>query len=148
MNVQRHVPAMYHQIADVLRGEIDRGTHPAGQPLPTERELCEQYSVSLTTIRRALAILREEGLITTRRGAPSAVRECPARRTVVMGRGSKLTCRMPTTTERFAMGIDRGVPLVEVRDRLGHVEVFLADQVEVLSPEGLASATTRVMDFA
>ncbi|MEV4141114.1 winged helix-turn-helix domain-containing protein [Dactylosporangium sp. NPDC049742] len=148
MNVQRHVPAMYHQIADLLRDAITRGIHPSGQPLPTERELCDQYDVSLTTIRRALAILREEGLVTSRRGAASIVRERPARRIVVMGRGSRLTCRMPTTTERFTLGIDRGVPLVEVRDRLGQVEVFLADQVEVLSPEGLATATTKVMDVA
>lgn len=139
---------MYHQIADYLRQEINGGRYGAGQPLPSERELCERYTVSLTTVRRAVAILREEGLVTTRRGAASTVRERPARRTVVMGRGSKLTCRMPTTTERFAMGIDRGVPLVEVRDKLGQVEVFLADQVEVLSPEGLASATTRFMDVA
>ncbi|MFC4042546.1 GntR family transcriptional regulator [Dactylosporangium siamense] len=148
MNVQRHVPAVYHQIADLLRAEVTRGTYPAGEPLPSERELRERYTVSLTTIRRAVAILREEGLITSRRGAPSTVRERPARSTVVMGRGSKLTCRMPTTTERFAMGIDRGVPLVEVRDKSGRVEVFLADRVEVLNPEGLASAATRVMDVA
>ncbi|MFC5004029.1 GntR family transcriptional regulator [Dactylosporangium cerinum] len=148
MNVQRHVPAVYHQIADLLREEVIRGVYPAGEPLPSERELRERYTVSLTTIRRAVAILREEGLITSRRGAPSTVRERPTRSTVVMGRGSKLTCRMPTTTERFAMGIDRGVPLVEVRDRSGRVEVFLADRVEVLNPEGLASAATKVMDVA
>jgi GntR family transcriptional regulator len=148
VNVQRHVPAVYHQIADFLRDEVNRGTYPAGNPLPSERELCERYTVSLTTVRRAVAILREEGLVTSRRGAPSTVRERPARSTVVMGRGSKLTCRMPTTTERFALGIDRGVPLVEVRDKSGRVEVFLADRVEVLNPEGLAGSATKVMDVA
>jgi DNA-binding transcriptional regulator YhcF (GntR family) len=148
VNVQRHVPAVYHQIADLLREEVTRGVYPAGEPLPSERELRERYTVSLTTIRRAVAILREEGLITSRRGAPSTVRERPDRSTVVMGRGSKLTCRMPTTTERFAMGIERGVPLVEVRDKSGRIEVFLADRVEVLNPEGLASAATKVMDVA
>jgi GntR family transcriptional regulator len=139
---------MYHQIADSLREQITRGEHPAGHPLPSERELRDQYAVSLTTVRRAVAILREEGLVASRRGAVSLVRERPTRRTVVMGRGSRLTCRMPTTAERFELGIDRGVPLVEVRDKLGHVEVFLADRVEVISPEGLASASTRVMDVA
>ncbi|UWZ51625.1 GntR family transcriptional regulator [Dactylosporangium aurantiacum] len=148
VNVQRHVPAVYHQIADFLRAEIVRGTYPAGQPMPSERELCERYTVSLTTVRRAVNILREEGLVTSRRGAPSTVRERPIRSTVVMGRGSKLTCRMPTTTERFAMNIERGVPLVEVRDKSGRVEVFLADRVEILNPEGLAGAATRIMDVA
>jgi GntR family transcriptional regulator len=148
VNVQRHVSAVYHQIADILRDDIVRGTYPAGHPLPSERELCDRYAVSLTTIRRAVGILREEGLITSRRGAPSTVRERPARSTVVMGRGSRLTCRMPTTTERFALGIERGVPLVEVRDRSGRVEVFLADRVEVLNPEGLAGAATKIMDVA
>lgn len=148
VNVQRHVPAMYHQIADLLREEVERGLYPAGECLPSERELCERYTVSLTTVRRAVAILREEGLVTSRRGAASTVRERPDRQTVVMGRGSKLTCRMPTTTERFAMGIDRGVPLVEIRDKLGHTEVFLADQVEILNPEGFAGAVTKVMDVA
>jgi hypothetical protein len=46
------------------------------------------------------------------------------------------------------MGIERGVPLVEVRDKSGRIEVFLADRVEVLNPEGLASAATKVMDVA
>src|SRR4051794_17972100 len=43
----------------------------AGAALPTENELARQYRVSRTTIRKALAILVEKGLV--RRNGPELV---------------------------------------------------------------------------
>ena len=40
------------------------------------------------------------------------------------------------------------LPNARHRDKSGRVEVFLADRVEVLNPEGLAGAATRIMDVA
>ena len=36
--------------------------------LPGERELAEQYAVAYTTIRRAMEVLRDRGVIVTRQG--------------------------------------------------------------------------------
>ena len=46
---------LHRQLFLVLRDEIARGAIPAGDPLPTEPVLCEQFGVSRITVRRALA---------------------------------------------------------------------------------------------
>jgi GntR family transcriptional regulator len=59
---------MYVQIADALRDRIHSGEFERGQVLPTEIELGHAYGSSRLTIRRSLAILRDEGLLQSRRG--------------------------------------------------------------------------------
>jgi len=58
----------YHQIADVLRGRLGAGEFPAGKILPSEAELGASYSASRVTIRKALEVLRGEGLVAARQG--------------------------------------------------------------------------------
>src|ERR1700749_4309341 len=63
------------QLADVLRAEIQEGTRGPGSQLPTESELQHEYGVSRTTIRAALSTLAAEGLVVTRKGFGSYVRD-------------------------------------------------------------------------
>jgi GntR family transcriptional regulator len=56
----------YQQIADDLRTRV--ATVAAGQVLPSESELSAEFRVSRVTIRRALEILRDEGLVDARQG--------------------------------------------------------------------------------
>lgn len=65
----------YDQIAADLRGRIVRGELTAGDALPSERELTEQWNVARATVVRALDVLRQEDLIETRQGTGSIVRE-------------------------------------------------------------------------
>lgn len=67
----------YLLIAAELRQRIDSGDLRPGDQLPTLPKLCEEFSVSETTIRNALALLRSEGLIETRARAGTRVRERP-----------------------------------------------------------------------
>ena len=55
----------YRQIADILRRRIASGQYPPDTRIPTESELIEAFEVARTTARRAIAVLREEGLIYT-----------------------------------------------------------------------------------
>ena len=56
----------YQEIADDLR---ERALHePAGSVLPSEAEMSTEYGASRVTIRRALELVREEGLIAARQG--------------------------------------------------------------------------------
>jgi GntR family transcriptional regulator len=64
---------LYRQLADHLRDEIRTGRFGVGAPLPTELELCRAHEVSRHTVRDALRVLREEGLIARRRGAGTTV---------------------------------------------------------------------------
>jgi DNA-binding GntR family transcriptional regulator len=67
----------YRKIADKLRDRIQSGALGPGAALPTEMELCEQEGISRHTAREALRLLRDEGLITRKRGAGTIVAETP-----------------------------------------------------------------------
>ncbi len=58
---------MYQQIADTLREKIVDGVLAPDAKLPTEAELREQYDVSRETVRKALALLVNEGLVVSAR---------------------------------------------------------------------------------
>lgn len=70
----------YRQVADRLRAPIESGEWPAGHRLPSESQLMEQFSVSRVTVRLAINALRGEGLIVTRQGRGSFVRDRAASR--------------------------------------------------------------------
>jgi GntR family transcriptional regulator len=70
----------YQYVADALRRRIIGGELGPGQQLPPERELCDQYSASRITIRRALQILADEMLIERRQGSGTFVSPTPTRK--------------------------------------------------------------------
>lgn len=53
----------YHQIADALRSRVSSGELATGEVLPSESALGQEFGVSRTTVRRALAELEAERLI-------------------------------------------------------------------------------------
>ncbi|MFJ4781846.1 GntR family transcriptional regulator [Streptomyces sp. NPDC088794] len=65
--------AMYRKVAADLGREIGDGRYDSGGRLPTEGELAERYGVSRGTVRQAMALLRTEGLIASRRGTRRVV---------------------------------------------------------------------------
>jgi GntR family transcriptional regulator len=56
--------APYRQLASILRKRIADGTLPTGTRI-TESDITEEFEVARNTARRALAILRDEGLVYT-----------------------------------------------------------------------------------
>lgn len=71
--------ARYLQIAADLRSRISDGTWPVGTRLPTLRQLQDEYpDVGTSTIRAAVQVLVDEGVVDTRRGVGSFVSELPA----------------------------------------------------------------------
>jgi DNA-binding GntR family transcriptional regulator len=56
----------YLQVADDLERRINDGDIEV--KLPSERDLAEDYGVAYTTVRRAMEVLRDRGLIITRHG--------------------------------------------------------------------------------
>ena len=61
-------PASHELVVDQIRRAIGTGRYLPGERLPAERELARQLGVSRTTVREALKILQDEGLIEIRRG--------------------------------------------------------------------------------
>lgn len=56
---------VYVLMADHIEARIRAGELPAGSRLPAERDLVDEYGVSIGTVRRATAELRRRGLVTT-----------------------------------------------------------------------------------
>jgi DNA-binding GntR family transcriptional regulator len=55
----------YRQIAAILRRRIVAGEYPPDTRIPTESELVEAFEVARTTVRRAVEVLRDDGLVYT-----------------------------------------------------------------------------------
>ena len=69
------------RVADDLRADIASGRIPEGGKLPVVRELAERYGVARATVERAISELANEGLVVTRQGSGTYVREShPIRR--------------------------------------------------------------------
>ena len=74
----------YREIADGLRARVGAHEFVAGGLLPSEAELSADYGVSRVTVRRALEVLRDEGLLDARQGFGWFVAASPVRQ--VLGR--------------------------------------------------------------
>ncbi len=53
----------YYQLANILREHITEGKYATNQPIPSERQLEELYSVSRPTIRQAIDLLIRQGFL-------------------------------------------------------------------------------------
>lgn len=66
------VPA-YIRIHDAVKKQIDDGFWEIGQRLPSERDLADDYEVSRMTLRQAITLLVEEGILERRVGSGTYV---------------------------------------------------------------------------
>jgi GntR family transcriptional regulator len=64
----------YLQLSNLLRQKIASGEFHAGEQLPSESELRRQYHLSQMTVRRAINLLQEQGLVSTAQGKGTFVR--------------------------------------------------------------------------
>jgi GntR family transcriptional regulator len=58
----------YLRIYTELRDRIEGGRWPAGSALPAQRDLADEFGVSMMTLRQAVQLLADEGLVGTRHG--------------------------------------------------------------------------------
>lgn len=66
---KRRPMSLYEQTAASIRDKILLGEYPTGSKVPSERILLAQYpSISRGTLREALRMLAQEGLIKSRQG--------------------------------------------------------------------------------
>jgi GntR family transcriptional regulator len=65
---------LYEQLAVVLRQMIKSGQIQPRDPVPSESQLQQEHGVSRGTVRRALDILRDEGLVVTIAGRGTFVK--------------------------------------------------------------------------
>lgn len=64
---------VYQQLASYFSGRIASGELAVGDSLPTENALCDALGISRSTVRQALGLLEDEGVIVRRRRAGTRV---------------------------------------------------------------------------
>lgn len=68
------IPAFY-QVSETIRRRIELGVYPDGTLIPSEKLLEKEFLVSNITIRKALDILTQEGLLQRTRGVGTRVQQ-------------------------------------------------------------------------
>jgi GntR family phosphonate transport system transcriptional regulator len=122
--------ALWRQVADGIERGIADGSFAAGEKLPGEVEIAETYRVNRHTVRRALAMLAERGLVRAERGSGTYV-EAPrltyplrsrTRFSEIVGAGGREPDgRLIGASEEFAsrelarlLGLKAGAPLIRL----------------------------------
>lgn len=98
---------LYEQIVEQIEQSVQRGDLKAGDQLPAERELAEQFGVSRTAVREAVKALREKGL----------VEAYPGKGTFITS-GSSNPMRQSLDRMMRSANVDAKSSLVEVREIL------------------------------
>lgn len=100
----------YRRVAERLRREIADGTWAAGAQLPVERELADELSVSVNTLRRAISRLVDEGVVQRRQGAGTFVlpADAPPAAEAVRPPGARrlIGVLVPSTTYYYPRVVD------------------------------------------
>jgi GntR family transcriptional regulator, transcriptional repressor for pyruvate dehydrogenase complex len=112
---------LYEQIVKQIEESILKGALKAGDQLPAERELAQQFGVSRTAVREAVKTLREKGLVEA-----------------YSGRGTFVT---NGTSQAIRQSLDFMMRIGQ-QDGLAH----LAEVRQILEPEIAALAATRVQE--
>jgi GntR family transcriptional regulator len=77
------------RVTDDIRAKIETGEYAPGQQIPTLDELADTFMCSLAVVRKAVDLLKQEGLLITRQGKGTYVRERPRARRHGMDRYSR-----------------------------------------------------------
>jgi GntR family transcriptional regulator len=74
-NSTKEIIPLYSRVSSILQNKIISGQYEPGDKLPTEDELVQYFGVSKITVRNALSLLENDGLITRIRGKGTFVAE-------------------------------------------------------------------------
>ncbi len=145
----------YLTIADELRRQVGDGELPAGGLLPSEADLSAAYGASRVTVRKALEVLRGEGLIDARQGYGWFVVGVPVRQSLArLGTIEEQLAAAGARPERRILDFGFVVAPPRARAVLGSTSVLqirrltLADgapfaRVTVWVPERLGAGLSR-----
>jgi DNA-binding GntR family transcriptional regulator len=149
-----------HQLAQELRDRIRSGELAPGDKLPSEPELAAGRAVSRSSIRAAITVLEEEGLISRRHGSGTYVTHRPALEndlsrnfgvssliasTGLMPGTSEATCELVPARPRVAAALDvpDGTPVCELRRVRTASERPVAVTIDWCRPEHLSPDELR-----
>jgi GntR family transcriptional regulator len=132
----------YRSIADELRARVEAGEFGAGRLLPSESALSSAYAVSRVTVRKALELLRDEGLIDARQGFGWFVATNPVRQPLArLGTIEDQLAGLGLDSERRVVGFRFVQAPPRVAQVLGTASVLEVRRVNLADGEPFARVT-------
>jgi len=134
--------AVYTRLFNQLREQITQGGYAPGQRMPTEREICDIYGVSRITVRHALRLLYEQGLVVRHQGRGTFVRsEKPSKLPILNSdfTGS-MRANAPDISRQLVVS-KKLIPPENIAEILGlapRQECLYAERIDVLNGEPMA----------
>ena len=130
----------YREIADTLRQHVYAS--PAGSLLPSEAELSGEFGASRVTIRRALDLFRDDGLVAARQGFGWFVAAEPVRQHLgQLGTIEAQLAGSGIANERRVVEFAFAEPPARVRQLLGVDSVLRVKRVNLADGEPFAVVT-------
>lgn len=132
----------YRAIAGELRRQLESDEYGAGRLLPSESALSATYAASRVTIRKALELLRDEGLIDARQGFGWFVATDPVRQ--ALGRLGTIEEQLESLgveSERRVVGFRLVSAPPRVRRVLGTASVLEVRRLNLANGEPFARVT-------
>ncbi len=134
-DVTRYVP-LYVRMEMDLRERMASGHLPPGAPLPSEAELARQYVTSRVTVRQALARLRYDGLLESRRGLGTFVARAGVVHPMNTSRSFEEKMRAEgVDVDHKLLRFTRVMPTAQTRERLGIGDsspVYLLERLRIV----------------
>jgi DNA-binding GntR family transcriptional regulator len=66
---------LWRQLADILRAQIQSGELQAGRVMPSETTLMQEHDLARGTVRKAIDVLVDEGLVSRVQGRGTFVKK-------------------------------------------------------------------------
>lgn len=99
---------LYTQVADAMRERIAKGTWPIGLQIPTLPALAQEFDVGLITVRQAVRVLSDEGLLIPKQGRGTFVLSKPKTHPQM-----RVETSLPALAELYRKDPPRLIPLAE-----------------------------------
>lgn len=129
---------IYEHIVEQIHALIREGSWAPGDQIPPERELAERFRVSRTSVREALRALEMQGIIESRQGGGTFVRNADPQALIpplaaAILRGRRELQEILEVRELIEPGIARGAAQRASAEQIAELERLVARQRECVS---------------
>jgi GntR family transcriptional regulator len=124
----------YQLLAKLLAKRIDDHEFEAGEKIPSEGELCDEYGVSRVTVRQAVGALTRRGLLKREQGKGTYVLPQRLRRDI-----SRI---YSFTTDMIALGMEPSSEVLELAERTADEDTAAA--LELKEPGATVTVVKRL----
>ena len=140
---------LWIQAVALVRGEIEKGILQPGMRLAPERELCQQLGISRVTLRKALARLVDEGVLSASHGRGWYVSDVMPRKEWPnsLESFSETAARMGLRAHSTVLRAEASAASIDEAERLGiapGTPLFCLERVRFLTGVPIAVDLTRV----